>query len=276
MSNMKKIIYYLLITILVNSYSYSQERDSLIQLYPGLGDTVDLFDREFFNLYPNVEGFQEASLYIRDNGKLVSKLKLGISNKIVDSTVVNSLSTLNKVRLNIAKLDAENNKKSDIELDAMISLKDERYVKGQLAMFSKRSLYLISENRVVNNISQSSSFKIPTKNVNEINILGQNKTWSHAGWGALAGIAIGGILGFASGDDESGFVRFQAEEKALGLGLTFGLIGGIIGLISGISSSTDNHIIQCNSILDLLKLRDYTKYYYRYDKSVEGKYVELD
>ena len=48
---MKKLIYMLLTFVLFISSAYSQERDSLIQLYPGIGDTICLFDREFFNLY---------------------------------------------------------------------------------------------------------------------------------------------------------------------------------------------------------------------------------
>ena len=222
---MKCIIFFIISFILSTLYLHPQQRDSLIQIYPGLGDTIDLFDREFFNLYPNVEGFQEVSLFLRDNDKIVSKLKLKISNKIADSIVVNSLMALKMVRLSIAKLDDENNKKP--ELEAIINLKDEKSIEEQLVMFSKNDLYLISENNVGSEISQSNALKIPALNVNEINILGQNKTWSHAGWGALVGLAIGGILGFASGDDETGLVQFQSEEKALGLGLVFGIIGGL-------------------------------------------------
>ena len=49
------------------------------------------------------------------------------------------------------------------------------------------------------------------------------------GIGALAGI----ILGFASGDDESGMVRFNAESKAALGGISLGIGGAILGAIAG-------------------------------------------
>jgi len=273
---MKWAIYFFIFHTLLITSLHSQNRDSLIQIYPGIGDTIDLFNRDFFNLYPDIEGFQQASLYVRDNNKLVSKLKLNISNKIVDSSVVNFLAALNTVRKNISKLDEENNLKSRNEPDVIISLKDKRLVKGQLIMFSKDNLYLKSENEDPNTLSTSTDLKIPNLSVSEINIVGQNNTWSSAGMGALVGLLLGGIIGFAGGDDESGLVQFSSEEKALGLGLTFGILGGLIGLITGSGSSTDDYIIHYNSKMDLLKLKDYSKYYFRHEESIDEKFKEFN
>jgi len=51
--------------------------------------------------------------------------------------------------------------------------------------------------------------------------------------GFLSGFAIGGIIGLASGDDQTGFIRFSAGEKALVGGLFTGIIGSIIGAVIG-------------------------------------------
>ena len=275
---MKLFIYLIVSLICLSTFIYPQQIDSLIQILPGteIGDTIDLFDREFFNLYPNVEGFQEASLYVRDNDKLVSRMKLKISNVIIDSVNIYSLAVLRQQRLNLTKLEAENDKKSEIKPDAVISLKDGRSINGQVIMFSKSDLYFYSEGNIANEISPTDALKIPALKINEVNILGQNKTWSHAGWGALWGVGIGGIIGFVTGDDESGFLQFTKEEKALLVGSLFGLVGGIIGLISGISSSTDDNIIHFNSNLNLLKLKDYSKYNFRYDENINKDYKELE
>ena len=265
---MKKIIYLLLVFNLFFASAYSQEKDSLIQLYPGLGDTIDLFDREFFDLYSNVEGFQEASLYIRGKDKLVSRLKLQVSRGIVDTIIINSLSSLEIVRLNISKLDEENNKKSGIERDVIVGFKDERQIEGQLYMFSKSNLYLFSENNNENNISQSQYLMIPTLNVNEVNILGQNKTWSQAGWGALIGLAIGGISYFSTENNSKNLRGIELISTPI--------LGGLIGLIIGAAASTNDEVYKINSEYDLLKLKDYAKYYFRYDESVDEKYLELE
>ena len=52
----------------------AQERDSLIQLYPGMGDTISYVDRNYFGLYNQVEGFEYATVYINDNEKLISRV----------------------------------------------------------------------------------------------------------------------------------------------------------------------------------------------------------
>lgn len=50
------------------------------------------------------------------------------------------------------------------------------------------------------------------------------------GVGGGSGIAIGTLLGFASGDDPPGFLSFSAGEKAFILGTFLGFTGGVIGL----------------------------------------------
>ena len=107
---MKNLIYILLTFFLFIFSTYSQQKDSLIQLYPGLGDTINLFDREYFNLYKNIEGFQKASLYVRDNSKLISRLRLDISGALVDTIFIQPISMLEKVQTDINKIISENEK----------------------------------------------------------------------------------------------------------------------------------------------------------------------
>ena len=96
------------------------------------------------------------------------------------------------------------------------------------------------------------------------------------GWGFLSGAVIGGLIGFASGDDEGGFVSFSKEEKALGGGVALGLVGGLIGLIAGIFSSTNDETIKSDTQIALLQLKDYAKYYFSYDESVEQNYKLIE
>ena len=57
--------------------------------------------------------------------------------------------------------------------------------------------------------------------------------------GALTGLAIGtavgGLAGYAAGDDSGGFVSFSKEEKAVILGTAFGFFGTVIGTVIGTS-----------------------------------------
>lgn len=51
--------------------------------------------------------------------------------------------------------------------------------------------------------------------------------------GLAAGGALGAIAGYIDGDDNSGFISFTKEEKAVVLGTFFGLCGTVIGAIIG-------------------------------------------
>jgi len=86
-------------------------------------------------------------------------------------------------------------------------------------------------------------FSIKGQEIQKITVEGESKFWASAGYGALIGAAVGAVGGFASGDDESGFFRFTAEDKALGLSCCFSTIGAIIGGIVGAGNSTDEVII---------------------------------
>ena len=100
---MKGIKYLFLFLLLNSSNISSQERDSLIQLYPGLGDTVDSFNASYFELFQNIEGFEHAVFYIRDNKRLVSKVTYSENGKTNDTTFIQLLSALDNARKKIEK-----------------------------------------------------------------------------------------------------------------------------------------------------------------------------
>ena len=53
--------------------------------------------------------------------------------------------------------------------------------------------------------------------------------------GFVIGTALGAIAGVASGDDQSGFIRFTAGEKAGMLGIVGGGLGALLGALAGSS-----------------------------------------
>ena len=86
---MKITIYILLIIVSCSQFLRSQQRDSLIQLYSGIGDTIDFIDREIFDLYPDIEGYKYAQLFNRDDEFLVSKIVYSNNTIRNDTTLVN-------------------------------------------------------------------------------------------------------------------------------------------------------------------------------------------
>lgn len=269
---MRKLISTLLLTGIVlfpHINSFAQTRDSLIQLYPGIGDTIFLFDRDYFKLFPKIGGFEYAVFYIRDNKELVSIVTYNSGSVVRDTLSTYSLSALENIRLKIRKISNENYEKLEPPREVMIFTKEANQYTGLLEMFSKENLYLISSGQ------SDDRFKIPISKVDSILIPGESRVASSMGWGALIGFCVGGLLGIASGDDKGGFVNFSAGKKALGFGGLLGGVGAIIGLVVGLSSSENEEVIQIDKDFDLHQLKNIAYYYFVYNETREKKYIEI-
>jgi len=261
---MKKIIYALLTFILFSSFAYAQERDSLIQLYPGLRDTLDLFDRDYFELFQNIDGYEYAVFYIRNDEDLISKVTYYDDGLLRDTVFVQRVSALLGARSRIQEIEKENQSKLEMETEAIVILKDERIIKGRLRMFSKKYIYIISENENETGGHALDYLEVPLVKIDQIKILGSSKTWSYMAYG----VAIGLLL-FPINYLVGGWAYITAW-------ILNPITDGIIGLIVGASSSRYEDVYIIETQPDILKIKDYAKYYFQYDESVEKNYVELE
>lgn len=272
---MKSIIYLLISLTILTSSLFPQEKDSLIQLYPGFGDTLDHFDRNYFEIFKNIEGFEYAVFYIRNDNQLISKVTYLVQGVTKDTIFIQGLFALDNARLDIEKTEMEKNENIKTLSYVIITTKNGQKLAGKLKIFSKDYLYLIEERNEVEG-TVNSRYKIKVTDVDSVFIMGESNALSSMGWGALSGFIAGGLLGFLSGGQSSGFIQMNAAETALSLGVVLGIIGGISGLIVGLVSSSDDEIIEVKSQYDVLKLKDYARYYFRYDDALEKKYVEFE
>lgn len=240
----------------------SQEKDSLIQLYPGLADTIDQFDREYFELFQNINGFESAVFFIRDNEKLLSKVTYTENGKQKDTTFIQQLSALENVRERIKKIEVENDLKLETENEAIIFLKDKNITSGRLIMFNKHFIFIVTENEVGN--PELNYFKIQLENIDQIKILGASRTLAYGGLGAVAGLLLFPINALVGGWAYATIWVFNP------------IVCGIIGLVVGALSSRyeDIYIIETN--YDVLELKDIIKYQFIDDESIEKNYVELE
>jgi hypothetical protein len=268
---MKSKLFYLLFTIILLSVTtQAQERDSLIHLYEGIGDTIYSFEREYLRLFPQIKGFEYATFYIRNDDELVSRITFQTDNELKDTIFIQDMAVLDKLRLDIKKFDTENRKKRDSPKNVIVYTKEEKQYAGLLEMFSKKDLYLLS-------IEQNNyRFKIPLVDVEKIVIPAESKVLSSIGWGALVGVVVGALIGFASGDDEGDMIEFSAGQKALGAGAALGLLGALVGLFVGLGASEDEHQIEFNDESDIIKLMDIAYYNFIYNKSLESVYDNIN
>ena len=105
---MRKLISTLLLTgvvLITQIHSFAQTHDSLIQLYPGIGDTIFSFDREYFELFQTIDGFEYAVFYIRRDESLVSKVSYTSDGILKDTIFKQPLSALDNARKSIDKIE---------------------------------------------------------------------------------------------------------------------------------------------------------------------------
>ncbi len=112
------ILYLISSIFLLSTNIPAQEKDSLIQLYSGIGDTIDFIDREIFGFYPDIDEYKYAQLFNRDREFLVSKITYLDDGILRDTLIIEDYHQLYFLRQNVSKIIMENDKKLNSPLDA--------------------------------------------------------------------------------------------------------------------------------------------------------------
>ncbi len=263
---MKKNIYTTFILTLFAINLTAQESDSLIQLYPGLGDTLDSFDASYFELFQNIDSLEQAVFYIRKNQRLLSKVKYTENGKTKDTTFIQPLSALDKVREKIAEIQKENEKKYESPREFIIETKNGTNYLCEIKMFNKTMIYCSTVN--------NSNFKIAHSNIERLTLVGETNTWSCMGYGALIGLGFG-LIGAILGSQSKGGGIGAGAGFIIGIPLVT-IISGIAGLIVGLVTSGSDEEFIIDYQTDLIQLKPFVKYYFKYNESLEEQYVEVD
>ncbi len=269
---MKSIIYTLIcLTILVSSL-FPQDKDSLIQLYKGMGYKIEYIDREIFNIYQEIEGFEYVQLFLRDKKSLVSKIRLSKNEIFSDTAIVEDISRLNELHLELTKFKMENDEKFANPPDASVFTNAGNNYDGKLEMFSKGHLFLYSDLNYLSGNSSPFNFKIRVTSLDSLMVSVKQSVGQYVGYGAGAGFLIGFIAGYASFDDDWGAKKEVKWLISSGIGAGIGLL---LGLLISESIPPDMVTINFNSPYDVIKLSDHSAYYFGYDKTLEEKYIEM-
>ncbi|MBE0571504.1 MAG: hypothetical protein IH618_08170 [Ignavibacteriaceae bacterium] len=272
MKTSRYIICLICTMIMLSDSVQSQERDSLIQLYPGMGDTLDLFDREIFNLYQDVDEYKYAQLFSRDGEFLVSKITYLDDGILRDTLTIEDYHQLYFLRQNVSKIIMENDKKLNSPLDASVFTNTGAQYDGRFEMFSKKYLYLNSDFNYLTGNSSGLDFKTSFSHVDSIQIAIEPNVGPYVGYGALGGFALGFIAGIATFNDDW---ALQKETKWTIFGAFGAVTGFLLGWLIGESVPPDLVNIRFNTPNDVVKLKDYSAYYFQYNKTLEEGYLEL-
>ena len=274
---MAKYFICLLYTIIILSIDVqSQQRDSLIQLYAGMGDTLDFIDREIFELYRDFDDYKYAQLFLRDNKFFISKI-YSQYGKVRDKVLVEDISKFKDLQMKLYQIILDNEKKFQSPLNASVFITDGHNYNGKLEMFSKKFLYFNSEIDYLTGNSSPFKFKTPLQKIDSLRIQAKKPNLlPYVGYGALGGAAIGVVIGVYWANNYENL--YEGHDKYLiGIsGLVGAGIGAFVGYIINTAVPKDFISIKINSTKDLINLKDYAPYYFNYRKSLEESYMELE
>ncbi len=275
---MKK--YILIINIFLNGIVFSQKVDSLIQIHPGIGDTLTLFDRTYFGLFPEIKDFNYAIFYIRNDDTIVAKILSSPNDTIKETIHLKNLASLDSISTIIREISYYNNQLRNEMKDFTLETKEGNLIQGQLEMFDNKYIYMNSSNVSADHIGRM-SYRIPVSEIYKLTIEG----CSNLVLGMCIGGAAGGVLGALaysaikkentdkSFDNCTANINNAVEATAALVGITLG--GFLIGTLVGASSSSDDSVIFFDSDLDVLKLRGFSFYVINKEILEEKKYYDL-
>jgi hypothetical protein len=245
----------------------SQEQDSLIEIYPGIGYSMDLDEMNETGLLnlKRFSTFVDAKYFIRDDSLLIVKVAyLDESSKTKDSVLLFNKSIVGNIRASIhqIKLDKAQNPDQYQQVTVMTNNGDHYYCvieyadQNTLTILNKEFDYTSSA------LSETKRITLLKAEINKVMINGESYVMNGLLIGTLTGFLTGAIIGYADGDDPPSQWLFHmtAGEKAIFSGIALGAIGMVAGLIVGLTATTYDEEIIVNEEYDLTELNEYAIY----------------
>lgn len=252
-----------LVIILLHSISFISAQEEYPRLIenPFIGDKLDRIEEEYFQLFPGLPTFQEATFYLNQDNTIKLNIKFYSGNRLIDSTLKYNYSLqhlrdrINQVILN----DIEENKIQKLEFKSNEVLLNEGYV----ISFNEEQIRLIKEGFSNMEVEQDQKNNLSVVNVSDIKTVTVKESGSGLKFvflfvGAITGGLIGAALAPEPTEPKNGL---DAVSSAFGdaVGAGFGgaicvLVGAALGYVVGnaikVSVEYDIWDPECQKILD--------------------------
>lgn len=274
----KLIIIFFSFTLL----SKAQNADSLIQIYPAIGDTLSLFERNYFGLYAEIKDFDYAVIYLSEKDSLISKFYSSNNDTVNMQIRIQDLSSLDSLRKIIQSIDIINSELFKYQPDILLSTKDGNVIEAQIEMFDENYLYIIASYITAEHTGMN-RYRIPVTHVTELTLEGSSNV--------LAGMCIGGTIGLVIGALVSSNIKSNAKKgpdsfdncaadmdasfNAAAAFVAIALGAFLVGAFIGAGTSSDDQVIYFDSNMDVLKLRGHCAYILNKDILKDRKYHDI-
>ncbi|MBT8380670.1 MAG: hypothetical protein KJN64_15790 [Ignavibacteria bacterium] len=234
---MKNQKYFILVfVLLVNAPFVFAQQDETIIVSPFIGDELDRVERDYFQLFPKIKGFKEATFFLNSDSTLKVSIVYEKDGDFRD-TVLTSYRNLKQVQLHITNFvqfqinDIEKQHRGEF---GVYTLADRSEVSGELLSVRRNSIIILNmtqKSYMDNEKNLLTIEKIEEDDLNKIHF--KNNKWNLAYIiypvvGMTAGIIIGGNIGQKSEDSEYGFLLGIPMKKST---VTSAMLGGLIGAL---------------------------------------------
>lgn len=263
-SNFKLLFCFLIVSFY--SLILPQEENKTIIVNSVIGDTLSLSERNYYQLFPQIDGFQWAVFFLNSDSTLNANVRY-IQNGILKDTLIENYRKLKTLNYHIYARNAlengtldnfhsvpENSKyKKGSEVCAYMN--DGRETSGEILSVRKSSILILKPDCDENLNNLDCVFHGKTSDIDKLVIKGNSNLGLGIGLGVLTSFIVG-VLVFQSYNDGS----FMWGSDAI-LPTIASAVGCItLGTAIGIFTSTPDEVIKIYSEKDIRGLRSYSRY----------------
>jgi hypothetical protein len=268
---MKKQIYLIFVLVLlVNALFVFPQQDEPIIVSPLIGGDLDRVERDYFHLFPQIDGFEKAVFYLNDDKSFRAKITTNINDEFKD-TIIERYSSISDMENHITTrvfVDLRENAGPDFTVHTSFS----RLAMQKMVTLNEQKLFTIDKLTIDQKFKEPSLSSIWETEVADINAVikeGKSNVPSYI----MTGTAIGGVAGFLVGwiagkNDKKELIPSEFSGAIVGM-LIGGAIGLITGAILGISSSEEEVMIDPLSPSGISTLKSYSLYYRHIEQKKE-------
>jgi hypothetical protein len=213
----------------LHARALGQEQVKPIVVSPLIGDTLDTAERDHYQLFPNLAGFEWAVFYLNPDSSLSVKVSL-LEDGARRDTIISGHGALtalqDHIRL-VAQKDVELAFEGEKEegADVVLVLNNGRELKGELVSVRDSSV-LIALSRQIKGV-----LAVKDTMISRVTVKGGSRVLLGMGLGLLGGAVVGGAIGVSAGGSEDPVV-LKLFAQTVG-GVVFGMAGAVVGTIVG-------------------------------------------
>jgi hypothetical protein len=260
----KKIFFAVLVGLAYLSVSNSvraQDSDKVVILSPRVGTMINAYEREHFQLFPQINGFVRAVVYQTAQKNYYAKLELiGADGKTRDTTIQYSENSLLMLAERIDRFE-------DLHLargaDVILLLKTGQEISGELVSVRDSSLVISTiEDANENDLLTQTAGIIAVRNEEILHVVIKGKSNVLKGMilGTLAGVGFHAVLGLAIGANPLKAYFTDADPVAREAGMTYGAVGLLLGTVVGAASSSRDRLVEPLPDQDFSSLRPIARF----------------